>query len=129
MSASARPIGSQPRCNIGPAEIARRRRIAVATTIVVIVFVVGGVLVHAPLAVRLVLWPIASGTAVTWLQVIRKFCVRFGALGAENFGLVGRMTPVDETARRQDRRLAAELVAQGLGIGLVATVVFALLPG
>ena len=128
MSVSARPIGSNGRCNIGPAEIARRRRIAVATTVVAVVFVAAGVLLHLPAVVRLALWPIASAAAVTWLQVIHRFCVRFGALGVENFGAIGRLTPVDEAARRQDRRLAAELIAQGLGVGLVAAVVFAFLP-
>jgi len=129
MSASVDRVGPEPRCNIGPDEIARRRRIAIAATVAGSAYVLLGILIDLPLVARLVLWPIASAAAVTWLQVIRRFCVRFGAMGVENFGPVGRLRAVDDRVRREDRRRAAELIAQGAAMGLVATIVFAVLPG
>jgi len=116
------------RCNIGPDEVARRRLIALALTLATILtaaFLLAG---HAPIALRLIIWPLAWAAAVTWLQVIRRFCVAFGALGLENFGGLGRQVPVDPRLRAEDRRRALQLIGLGGLIGLVAALAVAAIP-
>lgn len=116
------------RCNIGPAELRRRRRSAVAATIVAALLAAILVAAGVPPVARLALWPFASAAGVTWLQVVRKFCVRFGALGVENFGAVGPTAPVDARTRAADRRQAIEMIVEGALIGLGVAFVLVLLP-
>ena len=127
MTARSNPYPAE-RCNIGPAEIERRRGLAIVLTAVSLALAVVLVAMGVSHIARIALWPFAAATVVTWLQVIRRFCVRFGALGVENFGTLGRTAPVDERARSADRRRALELVAQGAVFGLAATVTFVVLP-
>ena len=112
------------RCNIGPAEIERRRRGAIALTAVTIV--VGALLIAsgAPHIARLVIWPFTAAAAVSWLQVVRRFCVRFGAIGVQNFGRLGEVTPVDRASRAADRRQAITMIAEGALVGLAVTIAF-----
>jgi hypothetical protein len=114
-----RSIG--PRCNIGPAEVARRRRSAIAFTVLAAIVAVPLVALDVPPAARLVMFPFATGAAINWLQVVHRFCVAFGAVGIENFGPIGSPVGVDPTQRAADRRRVAQLVLEGSLIGAVAT--------
>jgi hypothetical protein len=117
-----------PRCNIGPDEIARRRRIAIAATVATVGLAVLLFGLGAPRIDRLAIWPLAAAAGVTWLQVVHRFCVRFGAFGVENFGQVGAEVPVDPAFRTADRRQAVRLILEGAFAGLVATLALVLLP-
>jgi hypothetical protein len=117
-----------PRCNIGPDEIAKRRRSASMATIATLIAAVALVALHVPAPVRLLLWPLATAAAVTWLQVVHRFCVAFGALGLENFGRLGSQTHVDPRIRAQDRRRAFQLILEGALIGLVVTLAVVAIP-
>jgi hypothetical protein len=117
-----------PRCNIGPDEIARRRRGAIAATVAAVGLAILVVALGAPRVDRLLLFPIAAAAAVTWLQVFHRFCVRFGAFGVENFGRVGTEVPVDPATRAADRRQALRLIAEGSFAGVVATLALVVLP-
>jgi hypothetical protein len=119
---------SSPRCNIGSAEIARRRRIAIVLSAATLLLAAALLASGATHVVRLGLWPFAAGAAVTWLQVVRRFCVRFGAMGVENFGRLGEEHEVDRTIRAADARRAAAMIAEGALIGLVATLAIVALP-
>ena len=121
-----RSIG--PRCNIGPEEIARRRRSAIVATILTAVVAAALVAVHAPPLARLLIWPLATAAAITWLQVVHRFCVAFGALGLENFGRLGDEVRVDAGERGTDRRRALQLLLEGSLIGLVVTLVMVAIP-
>jgi hypothetical protein len=116
------------RCNIGPDEIARRRSLAIALAMVTVVVGVGLVATHAPAVARLVMWPLATAATVTWLQVVRRFCVRFGALGLENFGRLGSEQRVDPRTRAADARRAAEMILEGIVVGVLVTAAFLWLP-
>jgi hypothetical protein len=116
------------RCNIGPAEIARRRRIAIALSIGTVALIAVLVAAHAPLATRLLVWPLASGVTVTWLQVVRRFCVRFGATGVENFGPLGAESPVDRAIRAADARRAMAMILEGILVGTLVTIALIALP-
>jgi hypothetical protein len=116
-------------CNIGPAEIARRRRSAIGLTLVTIL--VAGVLVASDLPAfgRVLAFPFAAAAAVTSLQAIRRFCVAFGALGIRNFGALGATESVpDAAARVADRRTALRMILEGSLYGLIATAALVALP-
>ena len=124
---TARPsIGT--RCNIGPAEVARRRRSAIAFSVLAAVVAVALVAIHVPIAARLAIFPFAAGAAVTWLQVVHRFCVGFAALGLENFGNLGEQERIDPAMRAADRRRMVQLVLEGSAIGAAVTFIFLLLP-
>lgn len=116
-------------CNIGPEEIARRRRSAVVVTAATLAVAVALVVIDASPVARFLVFPFAAATAINWLQVVRRFCVAFGAIGIRNFGTLGSVRSVeDEAARSADRRAALRLAVEGAAYGLVATALFALLP-
>jgi hypothetical protein len=106
-------------CNIGPHEIALRRRSGHVGAIVTLGLLAFLLAIGAPPAWRLLIAIPAAGTAVTYLQAILHFCVAFGMAGVFNFGRVGRQTTVaDAAARRADRARALRMVAAGCAIGL-----------
>jgi hypothetical protein len=119
-----RSIG--PRCNIGPVEIARRRRSAIVFTVVAALVASVLVAFDVPPAGRLVLFPFATGAAINWLQVVHRFCVAFGTVGIENFGPIGGEVHVDPAQRAADRRRVAQLVVEGSLIGCVVTLALVL---
>jgi hypothetical protein len=118
----------QPRCNIGPAEIERRRRSGIVITAVAAGVAVGLILLHVPPPARLAVFPFATAAAVTWLQVVHRFCVAFAALGIQNFNNLGEEEKVDRALRAIDRRRLAQLVLEGSAIGAAVTLVFVALP-
>jgi len=125
MSVAYRP-GS---CNIGRAEIARRRRSAVLVTGVAAIVAAFLVLSGGPPIVRLAIFPLAAAAAVTWLQVIRRFCVAFGAAGVRNFGSLGSTERVDDPAERAAHRsVAIRMIVEGVVYGAIATAILALMP-
>ena len=121
-----RSIG--PRCNIGPAEIARRRRSAYFFTAVAIAVAAILIAIQAPPAARLALFPFAAGAAVNWAQVFHRFCVAFGVFGLQNFGDLGEETKVERELRATDRRRVAQLVLEGSAIGAALTLILVVAP-
>ena len=117
-----------PRCNIGPEEIARRRRSAYVATVVTALAAAALVVLSAPPLARLLIWPLATAAAVMWLQVVHRFCVAFGAFGLENFGRLEEEHGVDTSQRAADRRRAAQLIVEGGLIGAVVALALAAAP-
>ena len=116
-------------CNIGPAEIAHRRRaghIGLLTTLVVLAaLIVAG----APPQARLIVALPAAGSAAGYLQAWLKFCAAFGARGITNFGPLGKADPVvGSGARARDRARAYQIGLASLGIGLGVAVLAVVLP-
>ncbi len=116
------------RCNIGPAEVARRRRSAIAFTAVAGVVAILLLALAVPPAARLAFFPFATAAAITWLQVAYRFCIAFGALGFENFGALGEEEKAEAAMRAVDRRRVAQLVLEGSALGAAATLLFVILP-
>jgi hypothetical protein len=116
-------------CNIGPEEIARRRRAGHIGLIASIVVLALLVIVGAPAWTRLILVVTAGGSASGYLQAWFHFCAGFGSKGVYNFGSVGTVQAVaDADARSRDRRRSAEIGLASLAIGLVVGVIAVLLP-
>jgi hypothetical protein len=116
-------------CNIGPAEIAARRRsghVGVIATIVLFVILVA--IGAPPIARLLVLFP-AAVAASGYLQARARFCAGFGSRGVFNFGALGSTQHVDDAAARSlDRRRSLELGLSAFAIGLAVAVVAVVLP-
>ena len=114
-------------CNIGPAEMAQRRRAGHVGVIVTLGVLAVLLAIRAAPPWRLLIALPAAGTAITYLQAILHFCVAFGIAGVFNFGHVGKVTSVaDAAARRADRRRVLRMVAAGCAIGLAVGVLAAL---
>ncbi len=116
-------------CNIGPAEIARRRRFGHAGLLVSLILFGFLVAIGAPHWTRLALVLTAGGAASGYLQAIFRFCAGFGSRGVYNFGPLGTAEPVsDPAARSRDRFKSREIGLASLAIGLVVGIAAALLP-
>ncbi len=116
-------------CNIGPAEIARRRMAGHFGLILSVVLLALLVLVHAPSPWRLLLILPVGLSASGYLQARFHFCANFGSRGVYNFGGVGTVQQVQSAAdRTRDRLRALQIGLGSLAIGVVVAVVAVLLP-
>jgi hypothetical protein len=123
-------VGYQPGvCNIGPQEIARRRRsghvgLAVSVGLFVLLLAVG-----APPWTRLSLILTVGVSASGYLQAWLHFCAGFGSAGVYNFGPLGTVERVDDPrARLRDRLKSLQIGLASLAIGLAVGIGAALLP-
>lgn len=115
-------------CNIGPAEIARRRRIGLLQLGAALGLAAALVVIDAPAWTRIALWPILAGAFITLEQVRRRFCVAFGLAGVRNFGPLGHPQRVeDDRARAADRRSAVVLATYCSVAAAVVTAAFVIL--
>jgi len=118
-------------CNIGPDEIARRKRVAIAGAIATVALAAALLLIGSPAgdATRLIVALPLTGAAIGWIQAQRRFCMAYGLAGTFNLGKIGEMSRVsDQAALAADRRTALIIAAQGLAIGVVGAALFFLLP-
>jgi hypothetical protein len=116
-------------CNIGPAEIARRRRAGHVGVIATIGLLAILVALDAPPLARLLLTLPAAVAASGYLQAWLRFCAGFGSRGISNFGALGESeTVVDPEARARDRRRARQIGLASLVVGLSVGVTAAILP-
>ena len=107
-------------CNIGPAEIARRRRTGHTGVIATVVLLGMLIVVHAPTPLRLLAFFPAAVAASGYLQAWLRFCAGFGWLGVLNFGDVGRTEMVGSAEdRARDRARATRIGLASAAIGLV----------
>ena len=112
-------------CNIGPAEITRRRRfghVALAATVGLFAVLV---ILDVPPLLRFVVAIPAAVAVACYLEAFLKFCIGFGWLGVFNFGSRGSTQRIaDSAARSADRRrsfrLSAALVVFALAVGVIA---------
>lgn len=116
-------------CNIGPAEIARRRRSGHIGLAIGIGVLAGLVAIGAPAPARLILVLPIAAAASGYLQAWFKFCAGFGSRGIFNFGEVGHTKDVvDPVARAADRAKARGIIFASLAVGVVTAVAAFLLP-
>lgn len=116
-------------CNIGPPEIARRRRSGYAGLAAALVLAVLLLVTDAPPVLRLaVALPLFTGF-LGLLQARARFCVGFAVAGVSNFGPLGRTNRVEGPAeRRADLRRAAGMAVLAGILAVALAVVFAVLP-
>jgi hypothetical protein len=129
-SAPAEGSGYEPGiCNIGPAEIARRRRAGHVGLVATLALLAVLVAIGAPPLVRLLLGMPAILAASGYLQAWFRFCAGFGSRGIFNFGPVGPVETVpDADARARDRYRASQIGLGSLAIGVGVAIAAVLLP-
>jgi hypothetical protein len=116
-------------CNIGPAEIARRRRAGHVGLLATAVSLGVLVAIDAPPAARLIVGLPAAVAASGYLQARLRFCAGFGSRGVFNFGPLGQTQKVaDGDARAQDRSRANQIGLASLAVGVAVGVLAMLLP-
>jgi len=118
-------------CNIGPEEITRRKRAAVAGLVATLLLAFVLIVLGAPngLGPRLLVALPLTGAAIGWIQAQRRFCIAYGLAGTFNLGKIGEMSRVTNRAGlAADRRTALVIGVQGLAVGLVGALLFSLLP-
>jgi hypothetical protein len=116
-------------CNIGPAEISRRRRAGHVGLAATVALFVGLVAIGVPQPVRLLVALPAAGAASGYLQAFLHFCAGFGSRGIYNFGSLGTTQLVtDPAARARDMLMSARIGIGSVAIGVAVGVIAALLP-
>jgi len=116
-------------CNIGPKEIARRRRAGLVVLLIAVGLGALLVAVNAPAVARaLVFFPLWGGL-VSLEQVRRKFCVAFAYAGIRSANpSETRESVVDAADLAADHAAARWMVTYCGLIALVVTGVFVVLP-
>jgi hypothetical protein len=115
-------------CNIGPAEIALRRRVGHAGVVVTVVLAAVLLALDAAPVWRLTLALPAALAAAGYLQAWLRFCANFGFRGVYNFDAPGHEERVRaDEARARDRRRALAIAAGSGAIGLAVALVSLLL--
>ena len=116
-------------CNIGPEEIARRRRAEHLGVLAMLITLAVLIAFGAPPLARLLLALPAAGAATGYLQAWLKFCAGFGSAGVFNFGPLGGTLKVEDAeARRRDRVRSMQIFLGALAIGLAVGAVAVALP-
>ena len=108
-------------CNIGRAEIAKRKQAGWIGTIVTIAVWIVLFVVRVPATWQLLLFLPASLAASGFLQASMHFCAGFGSRGLFNFGPEAGKTETVMQAefRAKDRKKARHIFALSILIGVV----------
>lgn len=113
-------------CNIGGAEVKRRQQVAKAGAFFFLITALYLLFTGASAPSAALAAIPAMLAAVGYVQSRKKFCFAFGLLGTFNFAELGRMSKVASKAElAADRRMALAIIAQSMGLALVATVLLA----
>jgi hypothetical protein len=112
-------------CNIGPAEIAQRKRIGwIGLLVTIIAWVLLAYFSFAPWWFVVLFFP-AAMSATGFIQGFSHFCAGFGMQGVLNFGPeVGKTDTVSQAEfRAADRKKALEIFAWSVIAGIVVAAV------
>jgi len=116
-------------CNIGKAEIRQRQVVALIGLFLSVSALIGFISTKASPSIRLGIFLPLTVFAVGFIQSRKKFCLAFGFMGTFNFARLGKMSKVvDKESLAADRKTAAIILLQSLGLAAILTVAVYLLP-
>ncbi len=116
-------------CNIGKNEIRQRQVVALIGLFLSVSALIGFISTSASQNVRLGIFLPLTVSSVGWVQSRKKFCLAFGFMGTFNFGRLGKMSRVsDKASLAADRKTAALILVQSLGLAAILTLIVYLLP-
>ena len=127
---STKPIYQPGVCNIGPAEIRKRRLGGYFGLALTVLLFIGFVVFHVPTPWRLLIAIPAGIGANGFLQAAFHFCVGFGTRGLFNMEteLGHEETVLEGEFRRADRRKALQILAFSALISAAVVLIAVLLP-
>ena len=109
-------------CNIGGAEVQRRKRVAQIGSILFIAYAIFAFYTDMQSSSAVFSFIPAMLAAVGFIQSRRKFCFAFGLLGTFNFVELGKLSKVASPADiAADRKVALIIIGQSFLIALAAT--------
>jgi len=114
-------------CNIGGAEVARRRQVAILGGVLFLALALYSIIQNfSPIATLVLIAP-ASIFAIGFAQSRKRFCLAYGLMGTFNFQKLGSITKVeDKAALAADRKMAFQIIVQSMGLALILTSIIAL---
>ncbi|MEI6869634.1 MAG: hypothetical protein WCK44_00880 [Actinomycetota bacterium] len=116
-------------CNIGKAEIRQRQVVALIGLFLSVSALIGFISTKASPSIRLGIFLPLTVFAVGFIQSRKRFCLAFGFMGTFNFARLGKMSKVvDKASLAADRKTAAIILLQSLGLAAILTVAVYLLP-
>ena len=116
-------------CNIGKGEIRQRQIVALIGLAISISSFIALISTSAPRGARLGIFIPLAVTSIGWVQSRKKFCLAYGFMGTFNFGKLGQLSKVaDSASRAADRKTALSILIQSGAYAVVATAVIYFLP-
>jgi hypothetical protein len=116
-------------CNIGKAEIRQRQVVALIGLFLSVSALIGFISTKASPSIRLGIFLPLTIFSVGYVQSRKKFCLAFGFMGTFNFARLGKMSKVvDKASLAADRKTAASILLQSLGLAAILTFAVYLLP-
>jgi hypothetical protein len=116
-------------CNIGKGEIRQRQIVALIGFALSIAAFIALIATDAPRSARLAIFIPLAVASIGWVQSRRKFCLAYGFMGTFNFGKLGQLSKVaDSASRAADRKTALSILFQAGSYALIATVIIYTLP-
>jgi hypothetical protein len=116
-------------CNIGKGEIRQRQIVALIGLALSISALVTIISTDAPRGARLGIFLPLMVASIGWVQSRRKFCLAYGFMGTFNFGKLGQLSKVaDSASRAADRKTALGILFQSTAYAAVVTAIIYLLP-
>lgn len=111
-------------CNIGGAEVARRRQVAIFGGVTYLALALYMVAQNLSTQATFILIIPASIFAIGFIQSRKRFCLAYGLMGTFNFQKLGSITKVeDKAALAADRKTALTIIVQAVILALVLTAV------
>jgi cellulose synthase/poly-beta-1,6-N-acetylglucosamine synthase-like glycosyltransferase len=109
-------------CNIGPEEIAQRKKVGAIGLVATIIISLALLYWDVAPVIRIVLFLPAFVAASGLIQAYGHFCFAFGNAGIFNFGTVGTtQTVTDPEALKKDKQQAFKLMAYSVIAALIYT--------
>ena len=116
-------------CNIGKGEIRQRQIVALIGLAISISSLIALISTSAPRGARLGIFIPLAVASIGWVQSRKKFCLAYGFMGTFNFGKLGQLSKVADTASRAaDRKTALSILIQSGAYAVVATAIIYFLP-
>jgi hypothetical protein len=116
-------------CNIGKGEIRQRQIVALIGLAISISSLIALISTDAPRGARLGIFIPLAVASIGWVQSRKKFCLAYGFMGTFNFGKLGQLSKVaDSASRSADRKTALNILIQSGAYAVVATAIIYVLP-
>jgi hypothetical protein len=116
-------------CNIGKGEIRQRQIVALIGLAISISSLIALISTDAPRGARLGIFIPLAVASIGWVQSRKKFCLAYGFMGTFNFGKLGQLSKVaDSASKAADRKTALSILIQSGAYAVVATAIIYVLP-